>query len=418
MKILHASDLHLDSPLRGLARYPGAPVARLRGATRKALANLVDLAIAEPVDLVLLAGDLYDGDWRDYGTGLAFVAEMRRLREAGIRVVSIRGNHDAASQITRDLKLPENVVDLSTSAPQTIELDRLGIAVHGQGFATQKVTDDLARKYPAPVQGALNFGLLHTAIGGREGHETYAPTSIDVLRQKGYDYWALGHIHTREVVSRAPYIVFPGNLQGRHIRETGAKGATLIHVLDGRITSVEHRALDVVRYVDIDIETKESDSEDELWERVRGALASTVDASEGRLVATRLTVRGPTQAHRLFAEKPERLEAQVRSLALDVAGDGIFVGEVRGRTRLPVDLDALSSGDDALAQIVRSVRDLTRAETMPAEVAGALDELAKAMPPALAAHPGAAFLSDPDARRAFIEDVEQAILGRLLAGRS
>jgi len=122
-KFIHAADIHLDSPLRGLARYEGAPVEKIRGATRQALKNLVDLAITEEVDFLLIAGDLYDGDWKDYNSGLFFAAQMTKLREAGIRVFIIAGNHDAGSQISRQLRMPDNVVRLSTKKPQTIVLD-------------------------------------------------------------------------------------------------------------------------------------------------------------------------------------------------------------------------------------------------------------------------------------------------------
>ncbi len=133
-KFIHAADLHLDSPLRGLDGYEGAPVEEIRGATRKALENLVDLAIAQSVDFLLIAGDIYDGDWRDYNTGLFFLAQMSRLREPGVRVFFIRGNHDASSQITRQLNLPDHVREFSTRKPETITLDDLGVAILGQGF--------------------------------------------------------------------------------------------------------------------------------------------------------------------------------------------------------------------------------------------------------------------------------------------
>src|SRR4051812_29910913 len=113
MKFVHAADLHLDSPLRGLDRYEGAPVEQLRGATRRALENLVALCLSEKADFLLLAGDLYDGGWKDYRTGLFFAAQMSRLRAADIPVFFVRGNHDAESNITRSLRLPENVRELS-----------------------------------------------------------------------------------------------------------------------------------------------------------------------------------------------------------------------------------------------------------------------------------------------------------------
>src|SRR5262245_28090371 len=186
MKFLHAADLHLDSPLRGLDRYEGVPVDRFRGATRAALSNLCDLCLAEPVDFVLLAGDLYDGNWKDFRTGLFFVSQMTRLRDAGIPVLVVRGNHDAESALTRSLRLPANVVVLSSRAPETdaTTLERLGVVVHGQGYASRAVTHDLARSYPEAVPGLFNIGMLHTSVDGREGHASYAPCSVETLRSK------------------------------------------------------------------------------------------------------------------------------------------------------------------------------------------------------------------------------------------
>jgi len=120
MKVVHAADIHLDSPLCGLARYEGAPVERIRGATRRALENLVGLCEQEQAGLLLIAGDLFDGDWRDYSTGLFFVAQMARLRKSGVQVVMLRGNHDAESQVCKSLRLPDNVHELSTRKAQTI----------------------------------------------------------------------------------------------------------------------------------------------------------------------------------------------------------------------------------------------------------------------------------------------------------
>src|SRR3954454_16920324 len=123
MRFLHAADIHLDSPLRGLDKYEGAPLHAIRGATRKAFTALIQLALAEHVDFVLLAGDLYDGDWPDYNTGLYLVRQMARLREAGIPVVAIAGNHDAENRMTRSLALPDNVKTLRTDEPETFALD-------------------------------------------------------------------------------------------------------------------------------------------------------------------------------------------------------------------------------------------------------------------------------------------------------
>jgi DNA repair exonuclease SbcCD nuclease subunit len=143
-KFIHAADIHLDSPLKGLERYEGAPVEEMRRSTRRALENLTDLAIAERVAFVLIAGDLYDGDWNDHGTGLYLNSQMARLHDAGIDVVLIQGNHDAQSHMTKHLTLPENVKRLWTDRPQSLPIEDCGVMVHGQGFAKRAVTDNIA----------------------------------------------------------------------------------------------------------------------------------------------------------------------------------------------------------------------------------------------------------------------------------
>jgi len=227
-RFIHTADIHLDSPLKGLEAHEDAPVDEIRGATRRTLDNLIDLAIEEEVNFVLIAGDLYDGDWKDYNTGLFFVRQMSRLGKAGIKAFIISGNHDAANQITKTMPLPDNVTLFSHKKPQSVKLDDIGVIIHGQSYALRAVIDNLALQYPQYDSNYFNIGLLHTSLTGREGHEDYAPCTLDELKSKGYEYWALGHVHKREIVSKDPWIIFPGNIQGRHIKEAGAKGATLV----------------------------------------------------------------------------------------------------------------------------------------------------------------------------------------------
>ncbi len=193
-KFIHTADIHLDSPLRGLSRYEGAPVERLRGATREAFCNLVQFAIDEEVQFVIIAGDLFDGDWKDYNTGLFFASQMSKLRENEIRVFIVSGNHDAASAITRKLHYPDNVRFFISDSPEAIRIEEIGVALHGQSFAQRDVTNNLAANYPSAEPDYYNIGVLHTALNGREGHAGYAPCSIADLSAKNYDYWALGHV--------------------------------------------------------------------------------------------------------------------------------------------------------------------------------------------------------------------------------
>ncbi len=385
----------------------------MRGATRRALENLVQMCIEEDAKLLIVAGDLYDGGWRDYGTGLFFASQMGRLREAGTRVVILRGNHDAASQITKSLRLPENVRELGVKRPETIAMDDLGVALHGQGFATRAVTDDLAAHYPEPIAGLFNIGVLHTSLDGREGHENYAPTSVATLQAKGYDYWALGHVHKREVLGQNPWIVFPGNLQGRHAKETGPKGATVITLESGRIASVEARALDVVRWALVLVDAAQCADVGDVVDATRAALARAAEDAHGRALAARVVIEGESPAHAALQENPDGLVAEIRLAAGDVAVEA-WVEKVVLSTRAAIDFAGLRQRQDAIGDLVRAIDAARADDDALSSLAAELLELKKKLPPELRDGDDALRLDDPNYVRALLNDVEQMIVPRLL----
>jgi DNA repair exonuclease SbcCD nuclease subunit len=414
MKIVHAADLHLDSPLVGLERYAGAPAEAIRGATRRAFENLITLCRDEEAALLLIAGDIYDGDWKDYSTGLFFAAALGRLSEAGTRVVIVRGNHDAASQITRHLRLPSHVTELDFEGPETRVFDDLGVAIHGQSFRDRAVREDLASAYPDPTPGAFNIGLLHTSVTGRAGHDEYAPCSLETLTGKGYDYFALGHVHGREVLSERPWVVFPGNLQGRHARETGPKGATLIDVQDGRIRSVEHRTLDVVRWCVCTVSAADAASGDDVVDLVRTALEREVVAADGRTVAARVVVEGATRAHQSVIATPERWEAELRGAATEVL-DELWLEKVSFGTSALMDVAALATREDAIGQVARALASLAGDPDGRAALLTELSELRAKLPAEVRDGADAIRLDDPEFLHAALRDVEQILLPALAA---
>jgi DNA repair exonuclease SbcCD nuclease subunit len=356
LRILHCADIHLDSPLRGLEADPDAPVERIRLATRDALSNMVELALAESVRLVLIAGDLYDGEWPDWRTGQFLQRQIERLTRAGIRVVAIRGNHDAESIITRRLRWPEGAHLLRADMAETVVFDELGIAVHGRSFATRDVLENLAATYPAPRPGFINIGLLHTAAEGRAGHSRYAPCDVEQLRHHGYEYWALGHVHVREVVSQAPWIVFPGNIQGRDIGETGDKGVTLITVNNGAITAVEHRVLDVVRWAKINVDLTGAEDEEAALVRVRGAFGAALEAAAGRLLAARVVLHGDCAAHAALSRSLSDTREKLKGEALACGGaESLWLEQVVLATRPALDFAALRGRTDQVGQLVGEI---------------------------------------------------------------
>lgn len=350
-KFLHAADIHLDSPLRGLSQYEGVPADVVRTATREALDGLVERAVAEQVAFVVIAGDLYDGTWEAFATGLYFCAAMRRLDEAGIAVFLVYGNHDAESHLTRQLPLPANVRVFSAKSPETLVHEATGAVLHGQSYKARDPGGDLAAAYPSPRPGAFNIGVLHTALTGDRGHAPYAPCTPEQLAAKGYDYWALGHVHAFEVVRADPHIVFPGNLQGRNIRETGPKGAVLVSVADGAIEAIEHLALDVVRWALAEVDLGSATSEAEAHEQIRDGLATALETSDGRPAMVRVRLIGETELHGRLSETRAVLREAVRAIATSLSGD-VWIEKVQLATRPPTAPERLSDDfESALAAL-------------------------------------------------------------------
>lgn len=319
-RFIHAADLHLGSPFQGLALKDADLAELFVEASRKAFTALVDEAVERKVDFFIVAGDVYDGDWKDNKIGLFFNREVARLERAGIPVFLLKGNHDAESVITRTITLPKNVSEFPTNKPGTFRLDHLKVALHGQGFAERAASENLALAYPRPETGWFNIGVLHTSLTGREPHAPYAPCSVEDLRSRGYDYWALGHVHDFEIVAKDPLVVFPGNLQGRSIRETGAKGAVLVTVEDGRI-SYERLITDSARFAELPVAAEIDDTPAVLLRRIEDALDPLVEAMEGRPLALRVRISGKTRHRNEVLARAEDFRDEVQAACHRGHGD-------------------------------------------------------------------------------------------------
>jgi len=419
LKFLHAADLHLDSPMHKLEAYEGAPVEELRNATRRAFENLVRLAVSEGVAFVVIAGDLYDGDWQDYNTGLHFTARMGRLREAGIPVFLVSGNHDAASRITRTLRLPEGVRLFPSDGPATFLLEDPEVAVHGQSFASPAVRKDLASGYPEPVAGRFNVGVLHTCATGRDGHEPYAPCSLETLRDKGYDYWALGHVHRREVLLEEPLVVFPGNTQGRHVRETGAKGCMLVSVDDQGRAEAAFRPLDAARWF---VEGIDASNASDAYDVIDGAAArfeALLEENPGLPLVVRVRIAGASRAHEELASDVEQWTNEIRAAALETGGGRLFVEKVQVRTRNPAAAGAGTAASGPVQELLRTLDEIGSDPEALDSLGGVLDDLQRKLPRELREAEGAPAPGDPDWVREILEQVRPMLVRRLVReGRS
>lgn len=419
-RFIHAADLHLDSPLVNLDQYDGAPVELLRGATRRALENMVELAIGSEVRFVLIAGDLFDGDCKDFNTPRFLRQQMGLLGKAGIEVVIVQGNHDAQNRMKKAfrLQLPPNVRVLSTSRPDTHEIEDLQVVIHGQGFAKEAVTDDLSVELPVARIGWFNVGLLHTTVNGYQARDNYAPSTLDGLVAKGYDYWALGHVHGRTIVrAGSPWIVYPGCIQARHVNETGAKGCTLVTVDGGQVVDASFHPLDVVRWARCPVDAVGCTTVGEVTSRLATALDREVAGADGRLLAVRVEVAGACKAHDKLVRHPDEAVRDARELATDRFGDRVWLESVRFRTEPAIDLGALAARDDALGSLLRALDEPDSIRQALEDVREDLAGLLKKLPSDPRADEAPFEIDAPGRLEALAADVRRLLVPLLVGGR-
>jgi DNA repair protein SbcD/Mre11 len=405
---IHAADLHIDSPFSSLSSKDSAVAERFATAGRKAVEALITETIESKSAFLIIAGDIFDGDWKDVTTGYFFAKELGRLKRAGIPVFLVKGNHDAENLMSRGLPYPDNVRSFASNKSETFELKDLSVSLHGRSFGSRTVADDFVKSYPARREGWLNIGVLHTALDGARGHATYAPCSVDDLRQFGYDYWALGHVHAPAIVTQDPWIVYPGNLQGRSVRETGKKGAVRVNVEDGRIAGVEWLELDAARWAHETIDVSSCSIIEDVHEQIRVRLADVHGTCGGRPLAVRLTLQGATPHHAHLIVNQETFCEDARAVGLQIAED-CWVEQVKIATsELPIVQSPLADADviDIGALLGRAASDVEFTET----VMELIKEITEKLPRSLRDHPD--FIAGTDVEK-LRDEARSYLMGRM-----
>lgn len=416
MKFIHCADVHLDTPLQGLAEYPGAPVNEIRNATRRAFEKVLNAAITEKVNFVIIAGDLYDTGLKSFESALFFNKEMARLKDAGIDVYLIYGNHDAASKLIKQIRPPRNVKIFRATEPQTMLNEELKVAIHGQSFATPEVTEDLASKYPVPIPDYFNIGLLHTNLGGVSEHANYAPCSLQTLKSKGYQYWALGHVHNGEILCTDPYVVYPGNIQGRNGREQGEKSCELVTVSETGTISVEKVFTSVVPWIEAEIDASGCQSADDVYEILRVRFGTLHAESKERVTALRLRIVGATNAHAELNRDAEQVRNEAISIGNECGNGLIWIERVQVATQPRWDRDQLLKRDDPIGEVARIVAAL-RQDVASVATWVSIMELQNKLPAELAE--GAEPIKlDTATLSTAIEEAEGLLLARLLSSEA
>lgn len=368
-KFVHAADLHLDSPFKGITAEAESVAATLRSATFDAFNALVALCIEREADFLLVAGDIYDGADRSLRAQLRFRDGLARLAVRGIRTFVVHGNHDPLDGWASQIAWPEGVRIFGGDDVQTIPLDvrgRLVATVSGISYRNRRESRKLAARFRPTQPDVFQIGLLHCSCGGSVAHEEYAPCQPDDLAQVGLSYWALGHIHTRTVLSEHPHIVYPGNTQGRNIREPGERGCYLVTVEDGGHIDLEFCPLQAVQWLTDEVSINGLNTIDALDRALLGKVEDLRQRDGGGPVIARLvlTGRGPLYRELVRDRGLAELQSRARENGLS-ATPLVWVQEIELTARPALELASLREAHDLLGQALLIAEEIRGAADLP-----------------------------------------------------
>ena len=364
-RFVHAADLHLDTPFEGLRRVEPFVADALRDASLEAFDALVRLALEREAAFVVLAGDVYDGAERGVRAQLAFRRGVERLSAAGVATFVVHGNHDPVEAGWSAVRAwPSSVTVFGTEAVASVPVERDGAVVatvHGISYAQRVVTENLALRFRRSDAPGLHVGLLHANVGSSD-HAPYSPCTVEDLRRASLDYWALGHVHARQVVHAGdPWVVYPGNLQGRSPKpsERGPKGALVVEVDGTAVRPPEFVALDRVRFETLEVDVAGLADLAEVHAALQRAAEARSEQADGRSLLVRATLIGRGPAH-ADLRRPGAVAGLVQGLR-DEAGQGspfLWWEAVRDGTRPALDVDVVRRRGDFAAELLRVADEL------------------------------------------------------------
>lgn len=362
---VHCGDLHLDSPFSGLADISPSLGKILHRSTFQAFENAVNLAITDGADFFLVTGDVFDGDDRSVCAQVFFLDQLRRLSDRGIPSFIIAGNHDPLSGWEADRDFPPLAYRFGPgvdSLPLNVKGEVIG-TIHGYSYPVRDVKDNIALEFAGRRGPGLNIAMLHCNVGGRRGHENYAPCSLADLGRAGMDYWALGHVHRAEVLSRDPLALYPGNIQGRNIREDGKKGVFMVTMIleDGRAEGREEFVpCDTVRWRSEKLSIEGMDRDEQFFQALKELKEQIRAEGEGLPTLLRLTVTGRGKTYYLlrrpgFIKGPGGLMETINE-GEESRPDFVFIEDVVEAAAPPLDLDSLAGGAHFTGDFLREAR--------------------------------------------------------------
>ncbi|GAA0363493.1 metallophosphoesterase family protein [Bacillus horti] len=315
-RFIHTADIHLGSPFKGLVKVPEKLKKRIIHSVSQAFQEMITFAIDQEIDFIVISGDIFDQSHRSVQAQLLFKNEMERLHQAGIMCYIIHGNHDPLDGTFIELSLPPNVYvfPANTVGRQSFTIEGREVAhIYGISYETAKVSRNLATLFTREDEELFSLGMLHTNCEGDRAHENYAPCSRQDLLDAGLDYWALGHVHQRKVLQQTPFIGYPGNIQGRHIREHGEKGFFVVTVEENRVLDVAFEAVQQFVWLEQEVDVTDLETVDELMERLEQDIEKLEELYSGSALILRLKGTGITELANILIER-ETIEGIVQHI--------------------------------------------------------------------------------------------------------
>ena len=419
IKFIHTGDLHLDTPFKGLSNVNRELAGRLKDATFRSFQKIINLCIDEKVDFLLVTGDIFDSEIQSLAAQLRFVKELEKLSARGIPTYMICGNHDPLNSWMEELKMPENVYRFGALEVEcfTFEKDGKPLAdIYGISYGTKTENRSLADAYlrkenPAP----FSIALLHGTIGSAGAHENYVPFRLEDVKSKGFDSWALGHIHKHHLVNPAhPAIVYPGNPQGRDFGETGPRGCYRVTLSENQAPDLEFIPTQFIRFDEVVADLTGLDSIGELPDRIHRVVEEIAGYQQDSSRILRVKLRGRTALHVLL-HRPGEIINLLRLLNEGQLQQEYFTlfDRIILQTFPDLDLDEMKEANDFTAEILKSFDSL---EANPEKY----DELFSALEQEFGSQPAKRELDDlsDEEKKEILENARWMLMDQLIKDKS
>jgi DNA repair protein SbcD/Mre11 len=360
VKFIHTADLHLDTPFKGLSSWNEDLSKKLKDATFQSFRRIVQLCLDNKVDFLIISGDVFDSENKSLASQLRFFPELKKLSDSGISTYIVCGNHDPHSSWINLSHLPDKVYcfDPASCGYTTFNKDNVPVAdIHGISFGESSVKLNLAKKYKlSPSPSPVSIAVLHGVIGEPGPHIEYAPFKVEDILDKGFDYWALGHIHKTKIIrSDKPAVAYPGNPQGRDFGETGIKGCFLVSIRENQNPRIELLPTQLIRFENLSVDLTGVVRVEELVARIGDAIRSIEGYQENINLVLRVDLHGHTDIH-------EQLKSEAEANAiLEQLNEGqlsqswfVWIDRLSVNTRPNIDLEGLKNRADFPAEVIRT----------------------------------------------------------------